>query len=194
MKMRVVLAVTLALLGGAGPVSAQLFVQVDENCNGFFTLNGGPPTPLRCERLPDPTLPAGPLVPTFFLPGANAVVAGDLVLIETPALEVVSDLIRFLPNPNRLLFYSDLSEPGEVPGLSDVGLPPNRLPNLLFAGEEGPEGTNGFLYVPLAGQPGFLPNWQYGIISDIPEPAAVTLLALGSLGLLGYAWRRKRAA
>jgi hypothetical protein len=199
MRTRFVLAVALALLLCAGSAPAQVVVTVDENCNGTIRFGGGSPMPLECARLPDPTVPAGPLVPTFFLTAAPTLVAGDLILIETPALEVVSDLIRFLPNPNRLLFYSDFPEPGEGLDLSDVGLPPNRLPNSHFAGEEGSEGNNGFLYEPLPGQPGFVPvrqpqSWQYRIISDTPEPASVTLLGLGALGLLGYAWRRGRVA
>jgi PEP-CTERM motif len=40
----------------------------------------------------------------------------------------------------------------------------------------------------------FGPNFQFAGADPVPEPTSLTLAALGSLGLLGYGWRQKRAA
>jgi hypothetical protein len=198
------LAAALALLLCAGPASAQVLVEVDENCNGFITI-GGVRTPLTCTVMPDPFAAAAGFnisVPTFMMPGP-VLVAGDILVddAELPRPNI-TDLIRFLPNPNRLLFYST-PETFEPPDgdLSDIFLPngfPNQ-PNNMFVMEQGrdgdPSGTY-FLYTPQAGQPGFIPNWLYFILSDTPEPASILLLACeaGMVGFAGWLNRRRQVA
>ncbi len=111
---------------------------------------------------------------------------------EIPELQgkyVFGDLGGFPPfRNNGRLFYADL-ETGEIKEL--FLLTPNGTLGfrLLGFGED----DNGELYV-LASNGA--PNGTAGVVLRIipsPEPASITLLGIGGLGLLGYAWRRRRS-
>jgi sugar lactone lactonase YvrE len=87
-----------------------------------------------------------------------------------------ADGVVFGPDGNLYVTNSDINGPG-----------PNNV--LRFDGRTGafldafiPSGSGGLL------NPGGL------LFQAVPEPSTWTLLALGSLGLLSYAWRRRRAA
>ena len=129
------------------------------------------------------------------LGGTNVNVPGDVVLLEPQApVGTVSDLLRF--DGNGVYFFSDL-EPNETnPDKADVPVIPQAI-NPVVLTEVGPEGNNGVLYIPVSGQPGYdtsgvLPGIGYNIISDVPEPAAATLLLAGtSLWLLNSSRRKK---
>src|SRR6266446_8673203 len=90
-----------------------------------------------------------------------------------------------------MIFYSE-REPTDVPpfDLAETnGLPPFLLP--IDSGgiaESGPEGTNSFTWAP--GGP-----WDniYNGISDVPEPGALSLVALGAAAWF-VAWRRSKRA
>jgi hypothetical protein len=62
--------------------------------------------------------------------------------------------------------------------------------------EVGPEGNNGAVYTPTAGQPGFDPSEPtYHFISDgsavVPEPASIAILGAGFVGIAFIVWRRR---
>jgi hypothetical protein len=92
---------------------------------------------------------------------------------------------------NRVVGFASDNADG-VDSLADqssgflVPLPANIVDIL----EVGPEGANGFFYTPVAGQPGFTPDFavMYHILSDgtlaVAEPATLALLASGLLVLL----------
>ncbi len=120
-------------------------------------------------------------------------VQGDVILNEViGATVVVSDVVRFFTvgNTGFVLFYSDNGDGVDAP--ADIsGLPVNALTNVVTIQEIGPEGANGAIYTPTAGQPGYVStdfSPTYNIISDsaVPEPGSVLLIAagLGGLGLL----------
>jgi hypothetical protein len=116
-------------------------------------------------------------------------VAGDLVVMENPS--TISDLLRFDPTigTGGVFVYSDI-EPGIPPdGLADIGIPTGRLTNVLAVNEVGPEGNNGIVYTPTAGQPGFVAGAAgpvtYRFTSDaVPEPTSISLMILGGAAIL----------
>ena len=75
--------------------------------------------------------------------------------------------------------------------LQILGFPTAFSTNQLTVNEIGPEGSNGFTYTPLAGQPGFIAGAAgpvtFGIQSDVssvPEPSSIILLGTGVAAVL----------
>jgi hypothetical protein len=209
-EMRTVLAV-LAMVGlvfvAADRAAAQgapsaLKITIDENGNGTGTITDqtGVVTPFVLPAVvgPDPGPGGLPSVLQYQWPAAvlPPFVVGDLGLLEIVGTQP-SDLVRFnnvgaVAPIFTIAFYSDVAESTfEIPDLADVGLPTANLTNLLILDEIGPEGgPNGLVYTPGPNNPGYVPGFQttYEIISDVPEPGTMALLALGGLALI----RRRR--
>jgi hypothetical protein len=139
------------------------------------------------------------LDPTGGLPNWNVLIytlpfagrQGD-VLIHDPNLSgsPIHDVIRF-DGTNHLIFYSDsvdgYNAPADTPG------PPNPFyANLIHVDEQG---SGQFIFAdftPGVNEPGWdASNPSYRFLSEIPEPGAVILLAIG-LGVFGLARIRRR--
>src|SRR5438093_38270 len=106
-------------------------------------------------------------------------VPGDVLLLESQDT-TNSDLLRF--DGNGVFFFSELALNETNPDRADVPIMPNPI-NPVILNEVGPEGSNAVVYAPGSGMPGFslwaeLPNVQYNIISDIPEPSTTALVGL----------------
>jgi hypothetical protein len=126
--------------------------------------------------------------------------AGDLFLYEPGTVigqDPPSDLIRF--EGLNVFFFSDrgINETGPFDLADVVGIPlPNINLPIVNLYEVGPEvGGNGLLYIPTAVDPGFSPDAAaaaatlgWNIVSDVPEPSSLALLALAGVA----AWLRKR--
>jgi len=125
---------------------------------------------------------------TYNLPSAET--PGDLYLNDSPvgAPAVIGEVLRFTGN-GTVQFYSDNSD--GVDSLADTsGLPAPILTNVVTVPEIGPEGSNGAIYTPTLGQPGYNPaagvgGTSYFIVSDSPVPEASSVVSLGLLLMLG---------
>ena len=178
-------------------------ITVDENGNGRLDFSGcgSGITALHGVLQADPGPGGLSSVLTYNLLGPPSLVAGDVLLVDPDGNFL--DVVRFNPagtgNPSypaSLLFYSDNTDGFDA--LADTPSPPLAFyTNMLRIPEIGTETSNGAIYTPLAGQPGFVAGFTvtYDLISDgvtpAPEPTSMTLLGIGLAGLLVA--RRKKA-
>jgi hypothetical protein len=192
------------LLGGYA--SAQGFsvtIRVDENGNGLFTNTAGFRQTLPGFLAPDPGPGGLASVLTYDTLNPPGLVSGDVLLFEDSMDGDLSDVIRFNAdevnpsgNVGSLLFYSDNTD-GDADLADIASIPLAFYANTVSLAEVGTEGANSVVYTPTAGQPGFVAGAAgpvtYVLMSDTPEPASMTLLGIGAVGLVGYAWRRRKA-
>jgi hypothetical protein len=138
---------------------------------------------------------SGIVAPVYTLP--QPVVPGDVLVLETPGSTRLTDLVRFTVDPagipNQMFYFSDIDE-GSSPDLSDAGFPTSFQMSMVSVVETGTPEVYDYFFHSVG------PAYYVGISDTMqgnhpnPEPATLTLLGLGTLGLLAYAWRRKRAA
>jgi hypothetical protein len=139
---------------------------------------------------------------TYSLLNPPSVVAGDWLILEPGG--GLSDLIRFNAAgtggdpgyPASIVFYSDAADGSTYPVTS--GIPTRIYSNVIAIPEVSlGNGTDGVVYTPTAGQPGFVAGFTvtYTIVSTVPEPGSLVLGGLVSvIGLALVRFRRRRLA
>jgi PEP-CTERM motif len=198
MKSKLVVALMFLIAAGiSATAEASLLLIFDENGNGTYELDGGPVTPLTFTIAQDPGPGGLDNALIYFLP--TTVGGGDLAICEvgmaTCTSSEYSDLLRFessdgsldLP-ATQMVFYSALGGTD----LADIGFPTEIFPGAITSEIVFGDGSIGFDWRPNG--PAYPDGNQYIGTSDaapVPEPATLTLFALGAGALA--ACRRKRA-
>jgi hypothetical protein len=126
----------------------------------------------------------------------TGLVPGDVIVTENASF--ISDILRFSPSVGTggVFVYSDMGPGDPADSLADIGFPTMLSTNFTFVPEVGPEGSNGIVYTPTAGQPGFITGSAgpvtYTFTSDstaVPEPGTVGVALLGAAAM----WMRRRS-
>jgi hypothetical protein len=187
---------TISTVSATSALAASPLIRVNENGTGTLNFSGRI-TPLTGVLANDPGPGGLASVLTYDLLGPPSLTPGDLLLTDDG---VVLDVVRFNDYNTggvqgyraSLLFYSDNIDGFDA--LADTSGPPAAsYTNVLSIPEVGSEHNNGAYYHPETGQPGYVPGFDvaYWLQSDVPEPAAWTLMLIG-LGGLGLALRARR--
>jgi hypothetical protein len=188
------------LAGGSNSLFGNFTLTFDETGNGFFQTHDTPVErgTLRGSLQPDPLVPARQVL-TWILPPGNLVAVGD---VRIRAGNDISDILRFTNEQgaivggfltaDRMILYSGLPEAGESPVLGDTGLPQaTSFNDGGGAPEVGPEGDNGFQWVPNGVDNNVYIGRSDGVIPE-PEPSGIALV-ITALGVLGVAqWQKRR--
>ncbi len=175
--------------GAVAPGSVGFTLQFDEAGNallngvpisGVPVLGGGVDFTLPVQVIPGDVL----ITSTIDVDSSNP--NGDSDLLHFSNTTLASGQTVGILTYESLIDGSDPLLAADVPRL-------NYIAPVLTIGEVGPEGNNGFTWVP---DPGNLAGSVYIGISDgllIPEPSSFVLGGLGLLGLAALAYRRRMA-
>ncbi len=156
-------------------------ITIDENGNGNVN---GTALPFAANGT-NPDAPHQTPVLTYTLPFAG--VAGQVLLIE-PETGIPGDVLQFTGN-STVIFYSKRDSNSLAEKFSPP-IFPFPVSNTVSLTETTSGNTDGAMYTPKAGQPGFDASGPtYHLISDvtsvIPEPASVGMLFLAGAAFLG---------
>jgi hypothetical protein len=199
-----------------GSNSAQvdpMLVKFDENGNASIAVNGGPFVKLTGTLGADPSVTSNPgNLPVLIYNLPLQVISGDVRILEPGgANSELSDALRFttlsgdgkgvidgtITGAGRtvMIYYSDLSGEPDDNALADTGFPLNLGSGLATSiTEVGPEGNNGFDYLP-GGVPYPLNNEYVGISdSTVPEMGTWAMMIVGFLGLSFAGYRKAKSS
>jgi hypothetical protein len=190
-----------------------MLLKFDENGHASIAVNGGAFTPLTGTLGADPSVPASPgnlPVEIYNLP--QQVISGDVRILDPgPGISQLSDVLRFttlsgdgkgvingsITGAGRtvMIYYSDQTGAPDDNALADTGFPANLGTGLATSIlEVGPEGNNGFDYLP--GGVHYPANNEYIGISDstVPEMSTWAMMIVGFLGLSFAGYRKAKTS
>jgi hypothetical protein len=200
------LAALALLLGGAGPANAGFIPAVDFTSVGgttpgdnftygySFTV-GAQPLTLDALGLEVIGIPPGNPV-RLYQDGTTTTLASATITASSPLSGDGKYRYQVLASPVTLHANTKYDVVVDYDSLANVFINPSGItsvPGITAGGAVDVAGTGQF---PTTDQfqlgVGFGPAFEVAA-TGVPEPASLTLLATGALGLLGYGWRRRKA-
>jgi len=193
-------------------VKDPMWVNFDENGNATIRVNGGPPMTLIGTLGADPSVTTGGGgAPVLIYNLPQQVISGDVRILEPGGANgELSDALRFttlsgdgkgvfdgsVTGAGRtvMIYYSDQAGEPDDNALADSGFPTNLGSGLVTSiFEVGPEGNNGFDYLP-GGVPYPQNNEYVGISDSVPEMGTWAMIIAGFAGLSLAGYRKAKSS